>query len=437
MNFKTILCWCMIASLFMDDFIIMRFMLPIDLYVYYVFFIINILYFIFTKRTLNLLPKWFFLSISLLIGVTVFVSLSAGIFNFKVIKQIIGIVFTSVAYYTYLSIEEFNIKEVFRKYLIAAFLVSAYGIFEELLHLQGIHISSNIRQSSFGLYRVYSIMGEPYFLAVVLIPAFYFLWSALYKQGIISEFKTRLIFVFTIGTCYILTFSSAGFIGLALIIIFWLYNKKFFSITNWKILMLPILIIVFASLFSSVKNSWKEFNIKTTQTFKAFTAKKFSKKDVSDLNSSSFALYSNYIVAKASFDAKPLTGSGLGTHEANYLKRFEQFFDKSFLTKYGAFNASDANSLFIRLMSETGLLGLGMFFLFLFKNFLRRKGYQDSELKELTFINQGIFIWFIVRLVRTGNYFGNGFFLFFFLYYFSAKIVKEKLKEKKKAIKQI
>lgn len=420
----------MIASLFMDDFIILRFRLPIDLYVYYIFFIFNIGYYVIQKKTLKLLPRWFFIAISILIGTTLVVSIGNGDYGFKVLKQIIGIMFTSVAYYTYLSLEEFDLKKVFKKYLLVAFIVAAIGVGEEFLRLNGIHFG-NIKKASFGFYRVYSVMGEPYFLAVVLIPAFYFLWTTLYSNRMIDTFKYRVLLLGTVGACYIFTFSSAGFIGLALIFIFWLYNRKFFSITNWKILLLPLLFVGFASLFSGVQENWKEFNTKATETFKAFTAKKFSKKDVSDLNSSSFALYSNYIVAKASFDANPLTGTGLGTHEANYMKRFELFFDKNFLKKYGAFNASDANSLFIRLMSETGILGLTMFFIFLFKNFLRRRGFDDIELREYTLINQGIFIWFVVRLVRTGNYFGNGFFLFFFIYYFTAKIVKQKLKEKK------
>jgi O-antigen ligase len=187
-------------------------------------------------------------------------------------------------------------------------------------------------------------------------------------------------------------------------------------------------------LFSNVKDGWQEFNIKYTETLNAFTATKFSKKEASSLNSSSFAIFSNYMVAKASFSDNPLTGTGLGTHEKNYLAKFGNFFDKDFLIRYGAFNANDANSLFLRLMSETGLLGLSLFFIFLFKNFLWLRGYDNRELRAYTVMNQGIFIWFVVRLVRTGNYFGNGFFLFFFIYYFSCKIVKMKLREQKARI---
>jgi hypothetical protein len=101
---------------------------------------------------------------------------------------------------------------------------------------------------------------------------------------------------------------------------------------------------------------------------------------------------------------------------------------------------ADANSLFIRLMSETGILGLSLFFLFMFRFLLLKKGYEYPELRDYLLINQGIFILFIVRLIRTGNYFGNGFFLFFFIYYLSYKIVSKRIiemrNEKKKMIMQ-
>lgn len=102
--------------------------------------------------------------------------------------------------------------------------------------------------------------------------------------------------------------------------------------------------------------------------------------------------------------------------------------------RYGIFNTADANSLFVRLMSETGLMGLGLFFTFLFKNLTGRSGYDDPETRDYTLLNQGIFIWFVVRLVRTGNYFGNGFFLFFFMYYFSKKFIDRKKRENRRLV---
>ena len=210
----------------MDDFIILRFVLPFDFYVYYLFFIVSIVYYMYSKKSFKLLPGWFFGFASLLIGVTLFVTWLDNSFDFKVMKQIIGITFTSVAYYTFLSYNNFNLKKIFKWYITIALVVSVYGIFEEFLHLSGIHISKDIRQTTFGLYRVYSVMGEPYFLAVVLIPAFFYLFSnfsSFRKFGTLSREFTNMLIV---GICFVLTFSTAGLIGFALIIIFWLYNKK-------------------------------------------------------------------------------------------------------------------------------------------------------------------------------------------------------------------
>jgi hypothetical protein len=82
-------------------------------------------------------------------------------------------------------------------------------------------------------------------------------------------------------------------------------------------------------------------------------------------------------------------------------------------------------------MSETGLLGLSLFFIFIFRFLLLKKGYEYDDLRDYLLINQGVFILFVVRLLRTGNYFGNGFFLFFFIYYLSYKIVSKRIAERK------
>jgi hypothetical protein len=220
-------------------------------------------------------------------------------------------------------------------------------------------------------------------------------------------------------------------LGIGGVFFFYLINKQYLSYKSWKIILLPIFISLFGLLFNNVQQEWKEFNIKFSQTLTAFSNNSTKKEDIELLNTSSFALYSNFIIAQASFKENPLTGSGLGTHESNYKKYFSKYFDKDFIIRYGVFNTADANSMFVRLMSETGLLGLGLFFTFLLKNALWRKGYNDPEIRDYTLINQSILIWFLVRLIRTGNYFGNGFFLFFFIYYVSKKIVQKKTAQKR------
>ncbi len=436
MKFKNIISWAMVASVFMDDFIILRHRIPFDFYVYYLVFIISIFYYIRTKKSIKLLPRWFSISITVLILTSLAVTLLSNTYSLGVTKQVIGLIFTSIAYYTFIAYNNFEIKKIFRMYVFLAFFVALEGLLEEVLNMNGIHINDKMKRTDMGFYRIFGIMGEPYFLAVVLLPALFFVFSKVTDFERIISKVNNYVMISVIALCFVLTFSSAGVIGIGGIVALWLYNKKILSLKSWRIVFLPIVLLIVSYSFSNIQKEWKEFNIKYTQTLGAFTSLSTKKEDIEKLNTSSFALYSNFVIAKASFAERPLTGSGLGTHETNYKKHFGKFFDDDFIIRYGVFNTADANSLFVRLMSETGLMGLGLFFTFLLKNFLRRRGYDDKELKDYTLINQGIFILIIVRLVRTGNYFGNGFFLFFFIYYFSYKIVKARLAEKKRLREQ-
>lgn len=431
MNFKKLISWAMVASVFMDNFIFLRYQLPFDFYYYYLIFAASIIYYINSTGSIQLLPRWFSISIGALIVTTLLITLLENTYSMGVTKQLVGVLFTSIAYYTFLAYNNFEVKRIFRMYVFCALFIALEGLLEEVLNLGGIHINERIRMTTSGYYRIYGLLGEPYFLAVALLPSmFYILYKTTIFEKILSKYN-NLFITGVIFTCFIFTFSSAGFLGLGGVILFWLYDKNYLNFTSWKIIFLPVFVALFFISFNNLQKQWLEFNIKFNQTLDAFTNNSTKKEDINELNTSSFALYSNYVIAKASFSEKPLTGTGLGTHEANYKKYFSRYFDQDFVVRYGIFNTADANSMFVRLMSETGLLGLSLFFTFLLKNFVGKKGYKNPELRDYTLINQSIFIWFIIRLVRTGNYFGNGFFLFFFMYYFCNKIIREHYKKEK------
>jgi hypothetical protein len=76
------------------------------------------------------------------------------------------------------------------------------------------------------------------------------------------------------------------------------------------------------------------------------------------------------------------------------------------------------------MMSETGIIGLSMLLIFIFSFRISRKYVNDPELWPYVIFNQGVFVVFVIRLMRTGNYIGQGFFLFFFLYYLSYVILR-------------
>jgi O-antigen ligase len=345
---------------------------------------------------------------------------------FSMAKQMIGITFSAIAYYNLYRYTNFDVKKIFNIYLNIAIVVAAIGVVQEVMLLRGmIQYFNNVKRVSLGFYRVYSIMGEPYFLAVALIPAVYYYLNSMIGVKTSRDFSNW----WKLGVvllCYLFTFSSAGIFGIGVMLLLILNNHGVFSPSNGKFYLFILLaLIVIPNTNMSKVFSLKELEIRATDSYKAFTnGKPLSKDEAADLNSSTFALYSNYVIALESFSANPLTGSGLGTHEKTYDDYFGEKFGLAFKIMYGNFNAKDGNSLFIRMMSETGIIGLSMLLIFIFSFRISRKYVNDPELWPYVIFNQGVFVVFVIRLMRTGNYIGQGFFLFFFLYYLSYVILR-------------
>lgn len=433
MRIERLFIFLMVLSIFLDDFIVggnsaeARRASSFDFYYYYIIFL-GFLTFFFTKRKkLPFLPSWFLQPLLILFVVSIVTGYFNGKIRFSMFKQIIGISFSAVAYYNLHKYTHYDIKKVFNIYLKIAFGVALIGVIEELMLMRGMYqYFSNVKRVSLGFYRVYSIMGEPYFLAVALIPALYYYLNKIIGVKEFREWKNIMRFG-VIFLCYFFTFSSAGIFGLGIMLLLILYNYGYFTPTNGRfILFLLLSTLVLPRFDVGGIFSLKELEIRATDSYKAFsTGKALSKDDAADLNSSTFALYSNYIIALESFKSNPLTGGGLGTHEKTYDDYFEEKFGALFKLMFGHFNAKDGNSLFIRLMSETGLLGLFLIFYFIFRFFLGRRNIHNPELTEFIIINQGIFVVFVIRLMRTGNYIGQGFFFFFFLYYLTYVYVKK------------
>jgi hypothetical protein len=133
-----------------------------------------------------------------------------------------------------------------------------------------------------------------------------------------------------------------------------------------------------------------------------------------NINSSSFVLYNNYHIALENFKSNPITGTGLGSHPIA--------FDKYSLTREAGildihFNKADANSMILRIMSETGLIGLLFIFFFIFKMYVRKNEFMPGN--HLWVISNSLLIIIILYLLRQGNYFINGFPMFMWLYYYT------------------
>ena len=145
---------------------------------------------------------------------------------------------------------------------------------------------------------------------------------------------------------------------------------------------------------------------------------------IQNTNNSSFVLYNNLHIAKENLLKHPLFGTGLGSHETAF-NRFT--LTKSLIQYDFEFNIKDGNSLFIRLCSETGILGLSFIILIIIKGFIYRVDDQNDLLLNRKIISQSIFVLLILVLIRQGNYMLNGLPLLFLLYYYNGVQYKNEL----------
>ncbi|HTF28656.1 MAG TPA: O-antigen ligase family protein, partial [Flavitalea sp.] len=287
-----------------------------------------------------------------------------------------------------------------------------------------------------GLPKISGSTSEPYFLAVSLIPAVYIHLNDIFTPSkLLGKDFSWPKSVLTI-ICFILTGASSGYIAFFIILALLAYNKNLLNMRSLGLVLLPLFMYVVYFIYTVFSTNSKDFSSRVSDTWYVFSSDDEEGVKAGKINGSSFALYSNFKVASNSFIKNPLSGSGLGTHEVNYQQYFYKYFSSKIVKRFVAeLNKEDANSTFIRLLSETGLFGLFFFLFFVFRNLSLRKheSHFDSSVRFLLLFNQGIFIMLIIRLMRTGNYIGNGFFFFFFFYWASSLFLGEVLGPRKSA----
>lgn len=405
-----------IFSVFLDKAI--RGVLPFDFYYYYPVFIVFLISIVVSRGGIALPPRWFNWGCLIIFVSSLFNLMMNDLLGFEFWKQVFGIMFTAIVYYNVFFVLRFDIRRIFRYYLKFAYWVALFGVFDNILHIAGIHITTTHNTGALQ-YREYSIMGEPFYLSLALTPAIAY-YMAFFNRTL-KENKWQFIVLLL---CYLVTYSSIAVAGLACSVFFSLYINDFFNIRKNRLIMAPLLILPIFLLVSFLIDNVSLINARFNDTTELFLTSELKTDEAGESNSSTFALYSNYIIARDSFLDNPLLGSGLGSHPLIYKETFLKYFPSLYLERYGAQNQQDANSKFLRLMSETGLIGLLIFLLAFIKFFAPKRRIFNAARKELAAINYAIFIYILLCLIRNGNYINVGFFLFFFLYYYTWKQLK-------------
>jgi hypothetical protein len=316
--------------------------------------------------------------------------------------------FASVIFYQYVfQLYRFDIKRLFTYYIKGSYYVSVLGIFQLISFIVGFgpgyDFSWFLNKWSYtygGLgIRMNSIFSEPAYFAAVIAPAFF---VALYnlisrKRLYLTRNKSILIVV-----AYLLTFSSLGIIAIFFAVLLILINR---GMIKYAIVYVPLFYFGFNFAYDNIP----EFRDRYDGTFEVFSEQNITSYDV---HGSSFVLYNNYHIALENFKRNWLFGTGLGSHPIA--------FEKYTLTNQAdvvqiTFNSADANSMLLRLMSETGIYGLSIMLYIVIRFWVFRRNSADDEMWVLS---NAVSLIILLYLARQGHYFLNGFPFFLWLHYY-------------------
>ncbi len=328
-------------------------------------------------------------------------------------KQLVGIFLVGLFFYYLLKLNEFDYLKLFNIYLNLATLVAIIGIIqfvgfymnaEKAYNLSWIFPSWRLyTYPSINIIRINSILPEPSHYCISMMPAFF---TSVY--GVIN--KNTPIYInkvarWLIISTFLMTFSTLGFVGIALSILL---------ITLKKVRPTYIVYgLTLASVFIFMSYQYSEFTkSRLDGLYYTFVEGKVD----GNTNISAFVMYNSFNVTLQTFFENPVFGSGLGSYPISFEKyAIGGVYE---IEEINYFNSTDANSLLLRTIAECGLIGFSFILYFLIRNFVSRGVYDD---KLYWLICNSILTMIILKLLREGHYFVHGFPFFLWIFYINKK----------------
>jgi len=353
----------------------------IDLKFSYVIIIVNIILFLFLKQKTQY-PKKAFWAILLIIILSLISFLKGNDTIVAILPQIIGISLSSFYFYNFFKFSPYSVDYIFDKYAKWSVVLAGIGIVIAVVHyLTG----------DFG-YRLQSIFTEPAHFCGVMLPAFYY-----YLKNRDKNFYRLSIISFAL----ILSLSSVGYLGMLVCLI--IYRKKINILVNASVFFISIVLGVVIYL------NVESFRLRIDDTLSSIGTF-----DVEDVNLSTYALVSNLYVATNVFKESPVIGNGIGSHQLSHKKYIYGLTGiDSFSEDFQSFNSEDANSLFIRILSDLGLIGIVLVITFIIMCYTKHDHFYV--------LSRAILVYFFYKLLREGHYFSPEMYFFVFAYFFIKK----------------
>ena len=333
-----------------------------------------------------------------------FHSLSMVVYNGydtgKLFQQIV-LLFTCVCcYYQIFRYCQIPVSEWFRRYVSLVYILSIIGIVQFVImsatqiDIFPYTLDGTMTQNTG---RLHAMLMEPGSFTAFSIPAAAYVFLA---PGFMKYNRMKSL---VIGIALILTLTTSMIVAVVII----LFLKFYYYFKYLRIGLVVCFIVgvcwcinnrdILSSSEYFVNPQLRAIQEKITQTLSM--VEYAEPEDFEHLNTSSYVILTNYWIA---FNAPcRILGTGLGTHAQNYERMY-----KSDFGGYGL-NKDDAYSMFARLYSEFGVLGLCLYAFFLIRY------YNNDNIISLCLI-----VFFISYLIKGGHYMLYGTAFFHMFYYF-------------------
>ena len=379
-----------------------------QLYFHYVLMLLLMPVLVYRHRSV---PKYILYFIVLASGTGIFY-VARGYNSLPLLVKIIFIItFVTLYFYYFLREFRFDIEKVFGFYLKGAIVASIVFFIQHVGFVLGIQPLYNL--SYLGVlfkppqedgFLPAAFMPEPAGIASVLCCA---LFIALHN--VVTSRRLMLSYTGSILIIAALLFSgsSTGYLGMFFCFLLMAINYR-------KVAMIAGSVVIGTGVCLALYSYNARFKMRVDDSLGVFFYQRLtSEKQLK--NGSTMALYNNLHIASSNFKNHPVMGTGLGSHPVAF--GFYNRFDEDTIW-WAELNKEDANSLFLRLMSETGLLGLALFFGFLVKFGVSKKSSVDNR---RWLISNAILVFVFVTLLRQGNYVGYSIPFFLLMYYYNHK----------------
>jgi hypothetical protein len=416
------------SILFFSSYIL--FGLPFEFYINYIPLILLLFIFIFKYKFPT---KILYLFIPLLIFGLINIFYDNNTFG-SFIKIFSNILISVTFFYYVFEYYEKDIKRFFQTYMQWCVVVSVIGLIQLVSYLVGFVYGYDfgliglnkwgVIEGGFGI-RINSIFCEPSYFASTVGPAFFIsVYNLIFNKSYFINRKKAII----ISIAYLLTFSSLAYLSILIVLLLLLYN---YGLVRYILLSIPILLVIFSFIYNNVSEFKERYdgftalyfdgileNQGTSETKGGFLSQNKSKINIlGKVHGSSFVQYNNFVITKTNFYKNPFFGTGLGSHQF----AFEKYNLNAFMGDKYRNNNSDANSMLLRIISETGLFGLIFIFLFIKNNYVKRNEdtEKDPESMYIWLISNAVLVIILLQLIRQGNYTFGGFMAYMWLYYYA------------------